>query len=129
MVTTRFDSLVLYDPSYARSTVNVWVAQPTPSEEAALGRLVVVSLIDSADSINKEVITVIQEEVQNQYYHNAAWTTERALEFTLEQANQRLHHLISEGVSQWLDHAHLLIGAIHHQQIVLAPAGTVHGYL
>lgn len=128
-LSTRFDTLLLYDPSHARSTVNVWVAQPTAGEEEALGKLFVISLIDSAEPINQEVIQLLQEETKRQYYHNAAWTVERSLEFTLEQINQRLHHLITEGVGQWVDHAHLLIGALHHQQLVLAPAGVVHGYL
>lgn len=128
-LSTRLDSLLLYDPSYARTTVNVWVAQPATSEEAALGQIFIVSLIDSADPINHDVINVLQEETKKQYYHNAAWTVERSLEYTLEQVNQRLNHLMTEGVNQWLDHAHILIGALHHQQLVLAPAGGVHAYL
>ncbi|MBI5467378.1 MAG: hypothetical protein HY975_04175, partial [Candidatus Kerfeldbacteria bacterium] len=42
---------------------------------------------------------------------------------------QRMHQLIADGVSQWVDRAHCLVAAFWRDQVLLATIGPMHAYL
>ncbi len=125
----EIDSLLLYDPATARTTANVWVAHPTPLEEETLGKLFLVSGIDSAQKINHEIISIIQDELKGHYYLAAEFKPERAFEVALQKTNERLHQLIIEGVNDWIDKAHITVGVIHRQSVILSSAGAMSAYI
>lgn len=123
------DTLLLYDPNRSHATVNVWVAHPTPTEEYALGKLFVVSAIMTPSRLNHEIISIVQEELRERYYRSTDLKPDIAFEQSLQQLNQRLHQLIADGVADWLPQAHILVGLIHHQQLILSSIGAIHSYL
>ncbi len=125
----QLDSLIVYDPDRSASTVNVWVAHPTPSEEQQLGTLFLVSGIDTKSRSNHEVLNVLQEELKHQYYQGHDENVEATFEVALQRTNQRLHQLILQGVGQWVDHAHMVIGVQWREQLYLSCLGTMHGFL
>ncbi|MBI2984662.1 MAG: hypothetical protein HYY50_03490 [Candidatus Kerfeldbacteria bacterium] len=121
----QFDTLVLYDPDRSVSTVNVWVAHPTPPEESVLGTLFIVSAIASQSRLNHEVLGLLQDEVRHQYYDRLDQPPELAFEQTLQKTNQRLHQLIAEGVGGWVEQAHILIGSLWRDRLAVTTLGTM----
>lgn len=125
----HLDSLLLYDPNRSRATVNAWISRPSPSEEEALGRLFIIVSIDSPSRINHEIISIIQDELRSSYYGAGTAPFERAFEQALQRANVRLHQLIADGVNQWVDQIHIIVGAIKQQNMVLSSVRTMHAFL
>lgn len=125
----QLDILNIYDPDRSTSTVNVWVAHPTPTEEQALGTLFVVSAIDSNERSNHEVVSLLQDELKRHYYQTTNQNIEINLESALQQTNHRLHQLILEGVGEWVDVAHIVIGVLWRDQLLLSALGTMHAFL
>lgn len=125
----ELDVLTLYDPDRSTSTVNVWVAHPTPSEDAALGTLVAVISIDGNDRLNHDVISIIQEELRTNYYTLIELPPDVAFERALQRTNQRLHELVLEGISQWLPRAHIVVGAIAGHRMLVTTVGSMQAYL
>jgi len=123
------DALLLYDPSRARSTVNVWVARPSGPEDLAHGKLFLISAIDSAAHVNHEIIDIIQEELRVAFYRPEILTIERRFEEALQAVNRRLHALIADGVNEWVTRCHFLIGVTQGSHLILAPVRSVHAYL
>jgi len=123
------ENLLLYDPDRSRTTVHVWIAKPGQAELQALGQVFIITVIDQPHRLNHEIITVLQEEFQRHYYQSTDMVVERAFEAALQHTNHRLHQLILEGVNQWIDHAHLLIGVLRHQHLVVTSVGQVVAYL
>lgn len=123
------DSLLLYDPNRSRATTNVWIARPTPDEEQRLGKLFMLITIDTHQRVNHDIIGIIQDEVRVQYYQGQGLSPERQFEHALTHTNQRLNDLIADGVNQWVNQAHILLGVVHHQRFILAPVRSVHAFL
>lgn len=123
------DSLLLYDPNRSRATTNVWIARPTPDEEQRLGKLFMLITIDTHQRVNHDIIGIIQDEVRVQYYQGQGLSPERQFEHALTHTNQRLNDLIADGVNQWVNQAHILLGVVHHQRFMLAPVRSVHAFL
>lgn len=123
------DTLLLYDPDHASSVTNVWVARPTPGEEQTYGKLFLISAIATPDRLNHEIITILQDELKANYYQGPDQKTDIAFEQALNKTNQRLHQLIIEGISTWVDQAHFLAGVIRQQHLVLSSVGTMCGYV
>lgn len=118
-----------YDPGRSSATVNVWLAHPSPSEEQAFGKLMVLSSFDRVTRVNHEIIALIQEELRSQLYQSLEVGFDRAFERALVQTNQRLHEAIAEGVNQWLAGANILVVAIKQQTLLAAHVGQVHAYI
>jgi hypothetical protein len=123
------DSLLIYDPNRARSTVNVWVARPTPAEEESHGKVFLIIAIDSASHANHEIIDILQDELRHNYYQPTVVNVERQFEEALHKTNQRLHALIADGVNDWVERAHILAGVIRGPHMVLAPVRDVHAFV
>lgn len=123
------DSLLLYDPNRSSTTANVWVAHPSPSEEAAFGKLFMVVSIDSADRLNHEIISALQEQLKFHYYHSTELKFSTAFEQALHQTNQHLHRLVIEGIDGWVDRLHCLVGAIWQDQLIISTAGRMMSYV
>ncbi len=123
------EPLLLYDPSRSRSTVNVWIGRPTNTEDAGLGKIFLLSAIDSAAHVNHEIIGILQDELRTNFYRPEAQTFERRFEETLQATNRHLHALIADGVNDWVQRSHFLVGAIQGSHLILSPIRSVHAYL
>ncbi|MDZ7798199.1 MAG: hypothetical protein U5L76_01125 [Patescibacteria group bacterium] len=123
------DQLLIYDPDKSRSTTHIFLSRPTPLEEKNLGRLFVICEIDSEEKINQEIINIIQQELKNHFYYSEETNVEAAFENALSKTNQALHHIISEGITNWLDKFNIIIAVIHGTRIYLAHIGRIHAFL
>lgn len=123
------DNLLLYDPNRSTTTANLWVAHPSPSEEAALGKLFMVISIDSSDRLNHEIISSLQEQIKHAYYQSTEAKFSLAFEQALHQTNQHLHRLVIEGVDGWIERLHCLIGVMVNGQLMMAHAGSMMAYV
>src|SRR5262245_36308668 len=103
----QLDTLLHYDPNHSSATVNVWIGHPSPSEEAALGKIMIICSFERLTRVNHEIISLIQEELRSQYYQTVDVSPERAFERALQQTNQRLHEVIGQGVDQWVAGANI----------------------
>lgn len=122
------DSLLLYDPNRSRATTHVWIARPTSEEEQRLGKLFLVIAIDNHQRVNHDIIGIIQDELRIQYYQGQGLNPERQFEQALKHTNQRLHDLIADGVGDWLQQSHMIVGCIHPQGLTIAPVRQVHAF-
>ncbi|MBI3573385.1 MAG: hypothetical protein HY092_04255 [Candidatus Kerfeldbacteria bacterium] len=123
------DSLLIYDPDRSTAATNVWIAHPGPTEEMLLGKLCIITSLDGPSRINHELISILQDELKNHYYQTSDTKPERAFEQALQKTNQRLHRLIVDGVSDWVDRAHILVAVIHQQELWIAHVGQVMAFL
>lgn len=125
----RFESLLLFDPNRSPATVNVSISHPSPSEEQALGKLVVVSSIAGHDLVNLDIISLVQDELRSSYYQAVDAKPERAFEQALHQTNKRLHQVITDGVSAWIEQASLLVAVVWRETMIISSVGSMHAYL
>lgn len=123
------DSLLLYDPNRSTATANLWIAHPSPSEEAALGKLFMVVSIDTPDRLNHEIISSLQDHLKHAYYQSTEAKFALAFEQALHQTNQHLHRLVIEGVDGWVDRLHCVVGVIANGQLILSSAGSMMAYV
>ncbi len=125
----RFESLLLFDPNRSPATANVYITHPSPTEEQVLGKLVVVSNIVGNSRINQDIINLIQDELRASYYKTTDINPERAFELALNQTNKRLHHIISDGVGTWVEHASILVAAVYRDSVIVSSVGTIQAFL
>lgn len=125
----QLDVLALYDPDRAAATANVWIAHPSPSESQVLGMLFVLTTIESRNRLNHDVISLLQEELRSAYYAQTDRSPEIAFEHALQETNRRLHELTLEGIGGWLEYAHILVGALTNDQLLMTSVGNVHAYV
>lgn len=123
------DSLLIYDPNRSSSTANIWIAHPSPSEEAVLGKIFMVASIDSNDRLNHEIIGALQEQLKHSYYHSTEPKFSAAFEQALHLTNQHLHRLIIEGVDGWVERLHCVVGVLVGDQLLIAHAGSMMAYV
>lgn len=123
------DTLLLADPTNARSTVNVGVSQPTPVEESAFGKLYFIVEIESGERGNQEIIAALQEEVRSSYYHSTELSAETALENALQRGNTRLHTFITAGVTGWIEHFNAIIAVVKNETVSFSAVGRMHTFL
>lgn len=123
------EKLLIGDPSDQASTAHVFVAQPTPLEEQALGRLFMVIEIAGHDEHAAAVIRLIQTEMQQRYYRTEELNMSAAFEQALASTNRKLHSLISDGITEWLKEFSVLIGVIKEERIFFTHLGRVEMFL
>lgn len=126
---TESDTLLLSDPSRSRSIVHVGVTHPTPSEEAAFGKLYLLVEIDTTDRINHDIIGALQEELRTVYYRSTEFSAENAFEQALQRANERLHRFITEGVTQWVDKFNGIVAVVKNDLLTFSVIGRVNAFL
>ena len=125
----RFETLLLFDPNRSPTTANVWISRPSPSEEQALGKLIVITDLPGTDRVNLDVISLIQEELRTGYYQSTDTKPERAFEQALQQTNRRLHSVITDGVSSWVEKANIIVAAAWRDQVIISTVGSVHSFM
>ncbi len=128
-VRCEVDTLLLADPTNARSTVNVGVAHPTPAEESAFGKLYIIAEIESGERVNQEIIAALQEEVRSSYYHSTDLSTETAFENALQRGNTRLHTFITAGVTGWIERFNAVIAVVKNETVSFSAVGRMHAFL
>lgn len=126
---TEVDTLLLADPTNSRSTVNVFIAHPTPLEEKTFGKLYVLVEIESMDRSNQDVIASLQEELKATYYRSTEFSTETAFETALQQANTRLHDFITEGITSWFDRFNAIVAVVKNDNVIFSSVGRMHAFL
>lgn len=107
----------------------VFLAQPTPLEEQALGRLFLLVSITSNSDHTTEVIRIIRDEMREQYYHTEELEMAGAFEEALNRLNRKLHGLIREGAADWLADFSAVIGVLRGQKILFTHRGRVELFL
>ncbi len=128
-IRSLLDSLLVYDPHRSTATANLWIAHPSPSEEATFGKLFMVISIDSTDRLNHEIISALQDHIRHAYYQSPESKFSLAFEHALRETNQYLHRLVIEGVDGWVDRLHCVIGVIANDQLLLSSAGSMMAYV
>ncbi len=108
-----------------RSTVRLFTARPTPLEEKNLGRLFGVLEIDSQDSINEEILHVIEDVIVSEYYRAEATEVETAFEVALQQVNKKVHELVADIGDEWLNSVNMLLGVQKGHSVIFANIGHV----
>ncbi|MBI4426294.1 MAG: hypothetical protein HY567_01850 [Candidatus Kerfeldbacteria bacterium] len=128
-VRVEADTLLIADPSRSRSTVHIGITHPTPLEAAAFGKLYLLVEIDSTDRVNQDIIAGLQEELRTVYYRSPEFTVEHAFEAALQRANERLHRLIADGLTAWVDQFSAVVAVVKHEFVTLSSVGRIHAFL
>lgn len=121
--------ILIYDERRSRSTVSVFLSSPTPLEEANLGRLFILSEIEATDRESENIMNIVEEEISASYYGSSDFEIETAFENALTKANQRLHQLIREGHTTWLDTFSTVVAVIKGGAIHFSQLGRIHAFL
>ncbi|MFH1598002.1 MAG: hypothetical protein ABIB97_02940 [Patescibacteria group bacterium] len=123
------DKFLIYDPDKSQSTGNVYISHPTPVEEDTFGKLLIITDIHSQDRINQDIINTIQEEVKKHYYQSSDLNIETAFENALQKTNEKLHQLIQDGLTNWVDKLNIIIAVIKDNELHLTQLGTMKALL
>lgn len=124
-----FDKLLLYDPSKSRSTANIFISQRSHAEEQSLGKLFILSEINSRDNVNIEIISAIQTELEASYFGTDDLNVETAFEKTLERANQKVADLVGDYEINWLDKFNALIAIVKNDVLHFSTVGKTHAFI
>jgi len=123
------DRLLICDPQKSRSSCNIFISRPTPLEEKNLGKLFIITEIETTDKINYEIINIIQEELKENFYNSEELNIEMAFENSLNKVNQKLHELITEGITHWLEKFNIIAAVIKAKNLYLTQVGKMHAFL
>lgn len=121
--------ILIYDERRSRSTVSVFLSSPTPLEEANLGRLFILSEIEATNRESENIMNIVEEEIAASYYGSSDFEIAIAFENALSKANQRLHQLIREGHTSWLDTFSTVVAVVKGGTIHFSQLGRVHAFL
>lgn len=125
----QIDKLLIYDPLKSRCTIHVYIAHPSATEEKILGRLFILTEIESNERINQDIINSIQETVKNNYYQGEELSIETIFEQALEKTNQKIAELISLYETNWLDKTNIVIAILKDQDLHFSLAGKLNSFL
>ncbi|MBI2427068.1 MAG: hypothetical protein HYV34_04435 [Candidatus Kerfeldbacteria bacterium] len=121
--------ILIYDERKSRTTVSVFLSSPTPLEEANLGRLFILSEIESTDRESENIITIVEEEIAASYYGSADFNIEVAFENALAKTNSRLHQVMSGGHTDWLEKFSTVVAVIKEGGVHFTHLGQAHTFL
>ncbi|RJO59477.1 hypothetical protein C4546_01865 [Candidatus Parcubacteria bacterium] len=125
----KIEKLLIFDATNSRTTAHVFIARPSPAEERTLGKLGFVAEIASADRINQELLSRLQDFLKAAYYTSPEVNSAVAFEHTIQACNRYLSELISDFGSAWVDNFSMVIFTIRDQEIHFADAGRLLGFL
>ncbi|MBI2410309.1 MAG: hypothetical protein HYV32_00235 [Candidatus Kerfeldbacteria bacterium] len=108
-----------------RSAVRIFLSSPTPLEEKNLGNLFAVLEIESEDPVCEDILNILTEELNNQYYQSETFELEAAFEYALQKANQKIQEVIAEIGDTWLDQANMVLGVHKGDRLIFANIGRV----
>ncbi|MFH0852871.1 MAG: hypothetical protein V1853_00495 [bacterium] len=123
------EKFLLFDPEKNSSTVNISITYPTPVEERTLGRLFIITEIDSNSPMNQELIGIIQGEMQRAYYQTSQVGIDSSFEQALQHVNDQLKRLIENGVTDWTDKFNIIIGVIKDYSLIMTQIGSINALL
>lgn len=123
------EKLQVGDQSAHAAASHVFLAQPTPLEEQALGRLFVMVEIGRTDEHATDIMRTIQNELRERYYRTEELEMSGAFEEALNHVNRKLHGLVREGITEWLQDFSALVGVIRGEQILFAHIGRMEIFL
>lgn len=121
--------ILIYDERKSRTTVSVFLSSPTPLEEANLGRLFILSEIESTDRESENIITIVEEEIAASYYGSADFNIEVAFENALAKTNSRLHQVMSGGHTDWLEKFSTVVAVMKEGGVHFTHLGQAHVFL
>ncbi|MFA6512033.1 MAG: hypothetical protein WCV86_02860 [Patescibacteria group bacterium] len=123
------EKLHVGDQNASAHASHVFLAQPTPLEEQALGRLFILVDIAHPDENATNILRTIQNELKESYYHTEELAISTAFEEALNHVNRKLHSLVREGITDWLEEFSALIGVIHGEHIIFTHLGRMDMFL
>ncbi|MFA6587612.1 MAG: hypothetical protein WCT08_00945 [Patescibacteria group bacterium] len=125
----KIEKLLIYDATNSRATAHVFIARPSPAEERILGKLGFLAEITSADRINQELLSRLQDFLKAAYYTSPEVNPEVAFEHTIQACNRYLGELISDFGSDWVDNFSMVIFTILEEKLHFADTGKILGLL
>ena len=125
----KIEKLLIYDATNSRTTTHVFIARPSPAEERTLGKLGFVAEINSADRINQELLSRLQDFLKAAYYTSPEVNAEVAFEHAIQACNLHLGELINDFGSGWVDNFSMIIFNVRDERIYFADAGRLLGFL
>jgi hypothetical protein len=126
---SRIEKLLIYDATNSRSTTHVFIARPSPAEERTLGKLGFVAEIASANRINQELLSRLQDFLKAAYYTSPEVNPEVAFEHTIQACNRYLGELIGDFGTDWVDNFSMVIFSLREQIVHFADSGKLLGFL
>jgi len=126
---TAIDKLLIYDPSRSKSMAHVYVSHQSPAEEKTLGKLLIITEINSKELINQDLINEIQEVIKTNYYGTEDLNTETAFEKALEKTNQKITDLLGLYESNWLDKFNICVAVLKDDILHFSHVGQISAIL
>lgn len=112
-----------------RSTVGMYISEPTPLEEKNLGNVYAVVEIGSAKPENQEIIDIISQSLASAYYQSPDFDAEIAFESALKGLNQKLQQISSEVGEEWVGTLNAVVAVNKGAELHFAQIGNVHAFL
>ena len=91
--------------------------------------LIVFAEIEVSDKDNETIISMICEELENQFFNAPSQNDEYAFENALAKANIRVKDTLLSKPKNWLLRMHIAAVALCKDEIHIAPVGNVHAFL
>ena len=108
-----------------RSIIALFTSRPTPLEEKNLGRLFALMEVEIVDETYEEVLDVLANEVNAQYYQSESFELETAFEYALQKLNNTIQEIVGEVGTEWLDNANMIIGVQRDSEVIFTNIGRV----
>lgn len=125
----RFGQVLISDDD-RRSTVGVFLANPSPLEEQNFGHLFMLSSFErEGQEQNRKLLAYLEQELRHAYYYAEDFSVERAFESTLQEMNRKLQTMEREMGSENISNLHLLAGVVHQGSIHFSSCGDLNAYL
>ncbi len=104
------------------STVESYVFDPS-SAETPLGYLYAIAETDARDGIGAELIELVVQALQREYYRDNQRGILASFESALHQANLVLHDTVEQGLRDWMGRWHVALGVLADRTLHISTAG------
>ncbi|MBU0731844.1 hypothetical protein KKC88_03110 [Patescibacteria group bacterium] len=125
----QIGQLFIQNQENDRSTVGIYISEPTPLEEKNLGNVYAVVEIMSIKPENREIIDIISQSLASAYYQSTDFDVEIAFETALKSLNQKLQQISSEVGEEWVNSLNAIVAVSKGKELHFAQVGNVHAFL
>lgn len=114
--------------SDARYVCETYIFDPVAGEES-LGRLFAVAETEERGGVGTELVDLVVQSLQREYYRDPARGVLVSFESALHQANLVLHDTAEHGVRDWMGYFHVAIGVLAGHDLHVSAAGEAAVFL
>ncbi|MDZ4341800.1 MAG: hypothetical protein U1E51_05105 [Candidatus Binatia bacterium] len=115
------NELVICDDE--RYVCETYIFEPEAGEKA-LGRLFVAGETQARKDTGKELMELVVQAIQKEYYREPDRNVLTSFESALHQANLVLHDAVESGVRDWMGHWHVAVAGLSGQKMHISTAGN-----